>query len=62
MTTSVSLSVTMAERIAGVDLGRQGQVVGVVNRLHHGCADLALAAQHSHSHGLTLVPAVFNSR
>jgi hypothetical protein len=41
-----------AQRIARVDLGGQRQVVGILNGLDHGRPDLALAAQHSHSHVL----------
>ena len=43
------------ERLVGVYLGRQGQVVGLLNRRNHGRADLALAAQHRDPHGHTLV-------
>ena len=39
-----------AERIARVDPGGEGQVVGCLDGLDHRRADLALGAQHSDSH------------
>ncbi len=44
-----------AQRIARINLGRQRQVVGILDRLDHGRADLALASQHCDLHDLTLV-------
>ena len=42
------------QRIAGVDFGGQGQIVGILHRLHHCRSDFAFGAQHSYPHGFTL--------
>ena len=55
MTTSVLDVGQLAQRIAGVDTGGEGQVVGGLNGLDHRRADLAFGSQHSDSHGATLI-------